>query len=264
MGKKRKPSVNRVQFENEIKRITKLVKKLEKSGLMFIESPIPEMPKRVTKQRLEKVKLIKTKTLKEKAYVQNKKTGKVEKYVPKSGKRSGRLNVNTPTPTNRSASARRGWETRRRRAQERAEREAEREAEQEAEQNDIPEENEPNLPGEENDYDLPPDGEDETDYFIATLYDELATGWNANIAGLLESILSEEFNTNEEELRQRLMRAGENAVEFCRASIQGSTQEGITQPASRFIELITGRAVDPFISAQLNDLSSLDIDNRFS
>lgn len=56
----------REEFKKEQKRLRKIIKKLEKEyEAELIKSPIPDIPKRVTKQSVEKIKAIKPATIKQ-------------------------------------------------------------------------------------------------------------------------------------------------------------------------------------------------------
>lgn len=56
---------NQQEFEKQIKRIKRIMRQAEKEGITFMRSPLPERPKRITKQRLELISRIKKQTVQE-------------------------------------------------------------------------------------------------------------------------------------------------------------------------------------------------------
>lgn len=62
-NKKVKKSANQIAYKKELSRIKRGIKQAEKRGYFVDSSLIPEMPKRVTKKALEKIKQIKPKDI---------------------------------------------------------------------------------------------------------------------------------------------------------------------------------------------------------
>lgn len=56
---------NQQEFERQLRRIKRLMRESEKEGITFMRSPLPERPKRITKQRLELISRIKKQTVQE-------------------------------------------------------------------------------------------------------------------------------------------------------------------------------------------------------
>lgn len=63
MRKRLKITVNQAEYKKELTRIKRFVKRAEKRGYKFNEGILPEMPKRVTKKALEKIKSIRPEDL---------------------------------------------------------------------------------------------------------------------------------------------------------------------------------------------------------
>jgi hypothetical protein len=91
---------NKDAFQKEIDRIKKSIKRVEKRGFVVPDNFIPEMPKRVTAKQLNKVKNINTKDIYSKAQKLDYETGELKK-------------AKESIKADRSESAKRGWETRR-------------------------------------------------------------------------------------------------------------------------------------------------------
>lgn len=64
----KKPTLKQ-QYEHEVKRVSKAIEKLMAQGFTFDENLVPEMPKRVTQNKLQTIKKITPKTLKKKATI---------------------------------------------------------------------------------------------------------------------------------------------------------------------------------------------------
>ena len=80
----KKLTLNQAEFEKQVKRLMKAQRQAEKEGIKFITSPIPEQPKKITKQYIEKLKTIKPLQVKEMGYTVND-TGELEPYkAPKT------------------------------------------------------------------------------------------------------------------------------------------------------------------------------------
>ena len=77
----KKLTVNQKEFEKQVKRLTRYVRAYENKGLVFITPIIPERPKRVTKQRIEVLRRIKSTDIARKAYEVDKTTGLVTPYL---------------------------------------------------------------------------------------------------------------------------------------------------------------------------------------
>lgn len=89
MNKPRKPSVNLLAFEKEVARLEKLVLEAQAKGITFITSPIPQRPKKITAQSVERLRKIGAPDIAKKGYTKDPDTGIL---TP----------VRTFTPTNRS------------------------------------------------------------------------------------------------------------------------------------------------------------------
>ena len=77
----KKLTVNQKEFEKQVKRLTRYVRAYENKVLLFITPIIPEIPKRVTKQRIETLRQIKPTDIAKKAYEVDKTTGLVTPYL---------------------------------------------------------------------------------------------------------------------------------------------------------------------------------------
>ena len=76
-----KLTANQREFEKQIRRINRLINKVEAEGLVFIKPPIePVKPKRISKSRLEKLQSISLPSLRAKAYEIDETTGEVIPY----------------------------------------------------------------------------------------------------------------------------------------------------------------------------------------
>lgn len=76
-----KLTANQREFEKQIRRINRLINKVEAEGLVFIKPPIePVTPKRVTRSRLEKLQSISLPSLRVKSYKIDETTGEVISY----------------------------------------------------------------------------------------------------------------------------------------------------------------------------------------
>lgn len=77
MAIRKKKTENQKAFQKERRRLLQAVRRAEKQGYIFPEDIVPELPKRVTKKRLEKIQKIKPKQLYKKAEFVYKETGEV-------------------------------------------------------------------------------------------------------------------------------------------------------------------------------------------
>lgn len=77
MAKRKKQSENQKAYKKERRRLLQAVRRAEKQGYIFPEDIIPELPKRVTKKRLENIQKIKPKELYKKAVYVYQETGEV-------------------------------------------------------------------------------------------------------------------------------------------------------------------------------------------
>lgn len=77
MAKRKKQTENQKAYQKNRKRLLQAVRRAEKQGYIFTEDIIPEMPKRVTKKRLENIQKIKPKHLYEKAEFVYQETGEI-------------------------------------------------------------------------------------------------------------------------------------------------------------------------------------------
>lgn len=75
MAKRKKQTENQKAYQKERRRLLQAVRRAEKQGYIFPEDVVPELPKRVTKKRLENIQKIKPKQLYEKAEFVYKETG---------------------------------------------------------------------------------------------------------------------------------------------------------------------------------------------
>lgn len=89
-----KLTLNQREFEKQVKRLTRVVRKLENKGLVFISPILPEKPKRVTKQRIEALRQVKPKDILKKAYEVDKETGLLLPYIDpdvRKARKTGKL-----------------------------------------------------------------------------------------------------------------------------------------------------------------------------
>lgn len=76
-----KLTANQREFEKQIRRINRLINKVESEGLVFIKPPIePVKPKRISKVKLEELKSTTLSTIRSKAYEVEESTGEVIPY----------------------------------------------------------------------------------------------------------------------------------------------------------------------------------------
>lgn len=75
MNKPRKPSVNLLAFEKEVARLEKLVLEAKAQGITFITSPIPQRPKKITAQSVERLRKIGAPDIAKKGYTKDPATG---------------------------------------------------------------------------------------------------------------------------------------------------------------------------------------------
>ena len=77
MTKRKKLTENQKAYQKERRRLLQAVSRGKKQGYIFPEDVVPELPKRVTKKRLEKIQKIKPKDLYKKAVFVYEQTGEV-------------------------------------------------------------------------------------------------------------------------------------------------------------------------------------------
>lgn len=77
MAKRKKQTENQKAYQKERRRLLQAVRRAEKQGYIFPEDVVPDLPKRVTKKRLENIKKIKSKQLYKKAEFVYQETGEV-------------------------------------------------------------------------------------------------------------------------------------------------------------------------------------------
>lgn len=77
MAKRKKRTENQKAFQKERRRLLQAVHRAEKQGYIFPEDIVPELPKRVTKKRLEKIQKTKPKHLYKKAEFFYQETGEI-------------------------------------------------------------------------------------------------------------------------------------------------------------------------------------------
>lgn len=77
MAKRNKKTENQKAYQKERRRLLQAVRRAEKQGYIFPEDIVPELPKRVTKKRLEKIQKTKPKQLYKKAEFVYQETGEV-------------------------------------------------------------------------------------------------------------------------------------------------------------------------------------------
>ena len=75
--KKNKLTKNQIAFKKQVTRIKNYIRRATKRGYEFSDNVIPNMPKRVTKKSIEKIKNIKPKDLYSKASYLDKSTGEI-------------------------------------------------------------------------------------------------------------------------------------------------------------------------------------------
>lgn len=75
--KKNKLTKNQIAFKKQVTRIKNFIRRATKRGYEFSDNVIPNMPKRVTKKSIEKIKNIKPKDLYSKASYLDKSTGEI-------------------------------------------------------------------------------------------------------------------------------------------------------------------------------------------
>lgn len=77
MAKRKKQTENQKAYQKERRRLLQAVRRAEKQGYIFPEDIVPELPKRVTKKRLENIQKIKPKELYKKAEFVYQETGEI-------------------------------------------------------------------------------------------------------------------------------------------------------------------------------------------
>ena len=77
MAKRKKKTENQKAYQKERRRLLQAVRRAEKQGYIFPEDIVPELPKRVTKKRLENIQKIKPKQLYKKAEFVYQETGEI-------------------------------------------------------------------------------------------------------------------------------------------------------------------------------------------
>ncbi len=77
MAKRKKRTENQKAYQKERRRLLQAVRRAEKQGYIFPEDIVPDLPKRVTKKRLEKIQKTKPKQLYKKAKFVYQETGEV-------------------------------------------------------------------------------------------------------------------------------------------------------------------------------------------
>ena len=77
MAKRKKKTENQKAYQKERRRLLQAVSRAEKQGYIFPEDIVPDVPKRVTKKRLEKIQKTKPKQLYKKAKFVYQETGEV-------------------------------------------------------------------------------------------------------------------------------------------------------------------------------------------
>lgn len=77
MAKRKKRTENQKAYQKERRRLLQAVRRAEKQGYIFPEDIVPELPKRVTKKRLENIQKIKPKHLYKKAEFVYQETGEI-------------------------------------------------------------------------------------------------------------------------------------------------------------------------------------------
>ena len=80
MAKRKKRTENQKAYQKERRRLLQAVRRAEKQGYIFPEDIVPELPKRVTKKRLEKIQKTKPKQLYKKAIFVYQETGEIVPY----------------------------------------------------------------------------------------------------------------------------------------------------------------------------------------
>lgn len=89
-----KPDTTLKAFEREVKRLSKLIKTAESKGIVFLTSPIPPKPKRVTTKSVERLRKITEPKLLAKGYTADQETGELSPYKPP---KSSTKSVSIPT-----------------------------------------------------------------------------------------------------------------------------------------------------------------------
>lgn len=77
MAKRKKRTENQKAYQKERRRLLQTIRRAEKQGYIFPEDIVPELPKRVTKKRLENIQKIKPKQLYKKAEFVYQETGEI-------------------------------------------------------------------------------------------------------------------------------------------------------------------------------------------
>lgn len=77
MAKRRKQTENQKAYQKERRRLLQAVRRAEKQGYIFPEDIVPKLPKRLTKEQLEKIQKTKPKQLYKKAKFVYQETGEV-------------------------------------------------------------------------------------------------------------------------------------------------------------------------------------------
>lgn len=77
MAKRKKRTENQKAYQKERRRLLQAIRRTEKQGYIFPKDIVPELPKRVTKKRLENIQKIKPKHLYKKAVFVYQETGEI-------------------------------------------------------------------------------------------------------------------------------------------------------------------------------------------
>lgn len=237
----------RQEFEKQIKRIKDIVRRGEKKGLTFDESPIPEIPKRVTRKKVEELKDITYREVWSKGKQKNEK-GEEEYYSPYEASKK---------------------------AHEKA-----KETIKQKKEKQPKEPQEPSTPSEPSydwtddttpdsyspsDYE---DDEDEEDYEYPyegqTMYDnlieEMEGGRNVYVSSFIYEYLQDTKDLiGEEELYRRLEEAeGSDLLSLAQTSVDDSDGENVKQSTMALLEIINGGSVEGWVAEELQERINLD------
>ena len=233
-----KKSALRQEYEKQIKRIKDSVKRAEKKGLKFDTSPVPEMPKRVTKKKLEEIKDLTYRDIWPKGYKENDK-GEKEFY--------------SPYEASKEASRKRQETIKAKKNKEPSKPEPPPEP-QEPESSDY---DDYDWDDDDDDYDYPFAGET----MYNNLLDEIANGKNGNIASFIYEYLQDTVDdVGLEELYRRLEEATDtDLMSLAETAVQDSNSEEVKDACLALLEIINGGSVEPWVAEELGERINQDI-----
>lgn len=241
-----KKSALRQEYEKQIKRIKDSVKRAEKKGLKFDTSPVPEMPKRVTKKKLEEIKDLTYRDIWTKGYKESDK-GEKEFYSPYEASKEASRKRQETIKGKKNKEPRKDdiidWDWK------------DNGDNKDSSQDDI------------TDYDWDDDDDDDYDYPFAgeTMYnnllDEIANGKNGNIASFIYEYLQDTVDyVGLEKLYRRLEEATDTDImALAQTAVNDSDSEEVKNSCLALLEIINGGSVEPWVAEELGERINQDI-----